>query len=600
MSGTEQSNPTALNRPTQTPYIKIIGVAATITLINSAMTQWLASQFHYQPALGKPLFGHIYSPFAWFVWQKSFEAAAPKTFNEAYIGLFAILAIGVLASIWFKGFSQKAKPQEGLYGTAHWATKAEIEETSLLAKNGEQNTGVYVGGWLDPKTKKMHYLKHDGQEHIACIAPTRSGKGVGLVVPTLLSWMDSAVIHDLKGELWQLTAGWRKTEGGNTVLKFDPAAAEGSCAFNPLAEIRVNTEYETSDVQNLVTIIVDPDGLGFDGPDGHWKKTSHAFLIGVVIHLLHKENGRIPSLADVARTLADPQKPIYKLYNEMLDTNHPVIAASARDMLDKPDNERGSVVSAAMSFLSLYRDPIVAKNIGNSDFKIKDLMNHDNPVSLYLVVSPANKDRLKPLMRLILNQIIRTLTREGTGKISYKHRLLLMLDEFPSFGKLEVFNEALAFIAGYGIKAYLIMQDITQLKATYTENESILSNCHIRIAYAPNKPETAKWLSELTGTTTVNNEVITTSGKRFGWQNQVNKSIHPTSRALLTPDECMRLKAPIKNQSGEITEPGEMLIFAAGHSPIYGRQILFFKDAVFAKRSQIPAPSKSESIHVTV
>lgn len=177
-----------------------------------------------------------------------------------------------------------------------------------------------------------------------------------------------------------------------------------------------------------------------------------------------------------------------------------------------------------------------------------------------------------------------------------------MLDEFPSFGRLEVFQEALAFIAGYGIKAYLIMQDISQLRAAYGHDESILSNCHIRVAYAPNKPETARWLSEMVGTTTVSVMDTSTSGHRFGAVLQnVNQSIHSIARSLLTPDECMTLPGPTrKDGSDQIVNAGDMLIFTAGFSPIYGRQILYFHDHVFKQRAKIPAPIATDRIQVLV
>jgi type IV secretion system protein VirD4 len=277
-------------------------------------------------------------------------------------------------------------------------------------------------------------------------------------------------------------------------------------------------------------------------------------------------------------------------------------------MMNRPEQERGSVLSSAMSYLMLYRDPLVATNTARSDFSINDLMNHEKPVSLYLVVRPADKDRLKPLMRLLLNQIVRVLTREemkfheGQSVKGYKHRLLLMLDEFPSFGRLEVFQEALAFIAGYGIKAYLIMQDISQLRAAYGHDESILSNCHIRVAYAPNKPETARWLSEMVGTATVSVMDTSTSGHRFGAVLQnVNQSMHSVARALLTPDECLTLPAPTRKEgSDEILTAGDMLIFTAGFSPIYGTQILYFLDPEFKERAKIPAPTITDRLEVLV
>lgn len=614
------------------PAWGVLGLGIMVVLINCAFTQYFASRLCYQSALGQPLLWHIYPPFAWIGWSMQSYESNRTTWSIAYVVSLVLYTAVFLVYALTIGFgTRRTKKYDWIHGTAHWASETEIRKTGLLPRDGEAGRGVYVGAWQDSEGK-LRYLRHNGPEHIAAIAPTRSGKGVGLVIPTLLSWPHSTVVHDMKGELWALTAGWRQKEANNRVLKFDPAAESGSCRFNPLQEIRVGSTSEVADVQNLVTIMVDPDGRGLND---HWTKTAHAFLTGVTLHLLYRaknENeaklAKYPNaepttacLYDVAYALSDPKRPITDLYEEMLRTEHlvdpsssgkkmphPVVAAAARDMLNRPEQERGSVLSSAMSYLMLYRDPLVAINTERGDFSIKDLMDNDNPVSLYLVVRPADKDRLKPLMRLLLNQIVRVLTREemkfidGQSEKGYKHRLLLMLDEFPSFGRLEVFQEALAFIAGYGIKAYLIMQDISQLRAAYGHDESILSNCHIRVAYAPNKPETAKWLSEMVGTTTVSVMNTSASGRRFGAVLQnVNQSVQSIGRALLTPDECMTLPGPTRTEaSDQILEGGDMLIFTAGFAPIYGKQLLYFRDPVFKERARIPTPLITDRIEVPV
>lgn len=612
------------------PAWGLLALGVMVVVVNWAFSQHFASRLGYQSALGQPVLGHVYPPFAWIGWSVQSYEQGKTTWNIAYVLSLVIYTAMFTTYALIIGFgARRTKQYDWIHGTAHWATEAEIRKTGLLPRDGETGCGVYVGAWQDSQGRHR-YLRHNGPEHIAGIAPTRSGKGVGLVIPTLLSWPHSTVVHDMKGELWSLTAGWRQKKANNKVLKFDPAAETGSCRFNPLQEIRLGTTSEVADVQNLVTIMVDPDGRGLND---HWTKTAHAFLTGVTLHLLYKaenENSAKRSknpnaelttacLYDVAYALSDPKRPITDLYEEMLKTEHiadpngsgkkvphPVVAAAARDMMNRPEQERGSVLSSAMSYLMLYRDPLVATNTQRGDFSIKDLMNNENPVSLYLVVRPADKDRLKPLMRLLLNQIVRVLTREemkfvdGQSEKGYKHRLLLMLDEFPSFGRLEVFQEALAFIAGYGIKAYLIMQDISQLRAAYGHDESILSNCHIRVAYAPNKPETAKWLSEMLGTTTVSVVNTSASGRRFGAVLQnVNQSVQAVGRALLTPDECMTLPGPTRKEaSDQILEGGDMLVFTAGFSPIYGKQILYFRDPVFRERARIPAPVKTDRIDI--
>jgi type IV secretion system protein VirD4 len=609
------------------------GVAA----LNSAVTQFVAWRLHYDPALGVPWFAHYYAPWAWTQWaQAPWAGSVSNTFQLAGAGVMVVIAGGILIGVQISG-SARRRPQkiEGLHGTARWITTVEeLRAIGFLPKEGEQGAGVYIGAWTDPKTKITHYLRHDGPEHIGAIAPTRSGKGVGLVLPTLLSYPHSCVVNDMKGELWGQTAGWRQAHAKNIVIKFDPAAAEGSGSFNPLNEIRLDSIHAVADTQNLVTMIVDPDGRGLND---HWAKTSHALLTGLVLHILHttwekRDLGKKveeATLYDVSFYLSDPNRDVKMLYEEMKntlaevnknDSHRPnmnkakedvlkdaraVIAAAGRDMLNRPDNERGSVLSTAMSFLSLYRDPLVRKNTSRSDFRIHDLMNHEQPVALYLVVRPSDKDRLRPLVRLVLNQIVRTLTRDELKRLDdgrfvspHKRQLLLMLDEFAgSFGKLDIFEESLSFIAGYGLKAYIILQDREQLLKSYGPHENIISNLHIRVAYAPNQTQTGEWISELLGTTTIIKEDVTESGKRGGSLNQISRSYREIERPLMTADEVMHMRAPSKEaETGKITDAGDMLIFGAGQYAIYGTQILYFMDKAFLARSVLKPP---ETMRIT-
>lgn len=591
-------------------------LVAYVVGLNFAITQWVAYRLHYHEALGRAVFDLAYQPFAWVSWLR-WREHAELTFAVATLcaGVGTIIGIFVL-KYWYGKKNRSAKQHAGLHGTAHWATKPEIEQAGLLQPSGRPGAGVYVGAWDD--NGAIRYLRHDGPEHVACIAPTRSGKGVGLVIPTCLSWPHSIIVNDRKGELWNLTAGWRKKEANNITLRFNPSSPnlEDCVAFNPLEEVRLGTPSEVADTQNITSIIVDPDGKGLEN---HWQKTAFAFLTGAFLHEMYKakERGGAATLSDVLYAITDPERDASEYYDEMMNNRHdsentyekggahPVVAAEGRTMANKPSEERGSVLSTAISYLSLFRDPIVQHHTRRSDFQIMDLMNADRPVSLYIINRDEDSDRMKPLMRLLLNQILRVLLRpeiqfnDGRQVAPHRHRLLLMLDEFPAYGRLEVFREQLAYIAGYGIKAYLIMQDTAQLWSAYGRDETITSNCHIRAAFAPNRPETAEWLSKLTGTTTELKWSITESGKRFGgFAEQFSKTSQEVSRPLMTPDEIMRLKGPEKIQIGdksEITAPGEMLVFAAGSAPIKGIQPLFFKDPTFLARSKIPPP-KTDTI----
>ena len=343
------------------------------------------------------------------------------------------------------------------------------------------------------------YLRHGGPEHVMLFAPTRSGKGVGLVVPTLLTWTTSVLVHDLKGENYRLTAGWRGTF--SRVIVFDPTDID-SLRYNPLLEVRRGLN-EVRNVQTIADILVDPEGAL--ERRSHWEKTAHALLVGVILHVLYAEPEK--TLAQVALFLADPGRSFEDALGVMLATPHlggrphPVVAAAARELLNKAENERSGVLSTALSFLTLYRDPVVAAATSASDWRIADLVHGAKSLSLYLVVPPSDLTRTRPLVRLVLNQILRRLT-ESWEDIPNRHRLLLMLDEFPALGRLDVFESQMAFLAGYGIRAFLIAQSLNQIEKAYGPNNAILDNCHVRIAFATNDERTARRVSEALGTAT--------------------------------------------------------------------------------------------------
>jgi type IV secretion system protein VirD4 len=206
-------------------------------------------------------------------------------------------------------------------------------------------------------------------------------------------------------------------------------------------------------------------------------------------------------------------------------------------------------------------------------------------VSLYLVVPMASRDRLRPLIRLILNQIVRTLTttlayKNGRAVPANRHPLLLMLDEFPMLGRLDVLAEALSLIAGYGIRACLVAQDLTQIYAAYGRDEVVTINCDTTVAFAPNKIETAQALSELAGETTVRH------AHRLVSSVATSISEPETGRSLITPDEVRRLGA------------NEVLIFTRGHPAIRARRLQYHQQDFFQRRAASAVPKQSDRITV--
>lgn len=645
--------PTLYNVPGQkTDLVRVYWFAFGLWLLLSflglfAVTQYVAHEFGRAQILGDPSWGGFYAPHSVFIWMfQFFKPDAPAAVRDTLSMATAMLgAVGIGSLFVAMGFvwhrTKKANSAEShLHGSAGWASEDEIQKSGLLPSLNNSG-GVLLGSiaikkrmppiwarkfnwwpkWLGSSAARQMYLRHKGPEHILVFAPTRSGKGVGIVVPTLLSWNESVLVHDVKGENWALTSGFRRKALKQRCLRFAPSELD-SATFNPLLEIRRDGNI-VKDVQNIATMIVDPDGKGLQD---HWAKTGFDLLTGVVLYVLLENE-----IDDTERTLSTVQSilsdggvirksaedkakskdaeeastGVKAVFEYIRDRAHEKIASgaleswewvgwqtaaqAAQSYLNKAPNEASGVLSTALSFLALYRDPIVAKNTASSCFTIESLMQQKT--ALYLVVPPSDKDRLKPLLRLILNLVVRRLTESmtfdesGAGRTKHKHRLLLLIDEFPALGKLEVFEEALAFIAGYGLKAMLITQDLSQLHKAYSKDESIISNCHIRIAFAPNKIETAELLSKMTGQATMQQEQRSYSGSRLAvLLGQVSSSMQTVQRPLLTADETMRLPAD------------DALVFVAGSRPIYAQKIKYYADPELSRRQMMgaaDAPAKN-------
>ena len=317
----------------------------------------------------------------------------------------------------------------------------------------------------------------------------------------------------------------------------------------------------------------------------HWEKTSHSLLVGAILHVLYAEPDK--TLAGVANFLSDPRRPIETTLRAMMTTPHlgehgihPVVASSARELLNKSDNERSGVLSTAMSFLGLYRDPVVATVTRQCDWRIRDLVEGVASATLYLVVPPSDISRTKPLVRLILNQIGRRLTEELAPKRP-RHRLLLMLDEFPALGRLDFFESALAFMAGYGLKSFLIAQSLNQIEKAYGQNNSILDNCHVRVSFASNDERTAKRVSDALGTATEMRAMKNYAGHRLSpWLGHLMVSRQEIARPLLTPGEVMQLP-----QDDE-------LVLISGCHPIRAKKARYFEDSEMKARI-LPPPTLS-------
>ena len=548
-------------------------VLIALTGLASA-TQYLAYSFNYPEELDGAVIhvlGHqLYWPWQFIVWDFAFGESARTQFFVGWIILVVISLLGGILVL-ARGLSLTgANLKSTTHGSAEWASESVLNEAGLLVPNG-----VVLG--MD---RQGQYIRHDGPEHVKVIAPTRSGKGVGIVIPTLLSWEGSVLVYDLKSENWQVTAGYRSRF--SNVLYFNPVDPK-SCHFNPLLEVRKG-KLEVRDVQNIADMVVDPDGHGMTD---HWAKTGHSLLVGTILHVLYAERDK--TLSGVADFLSNPEMTLTQTLKFMMraqhfddGSTHPVVAATARDMLNKSENERSGVLSTAMSFLSLYRDPIVAANTGNSDFRIVDLVRAEKPVSLYIAIPPSDVDRLRRLTRLIINQICRRLTEELAPEKN-SHRLLMLLDEFPALGRLNFFETALGFLAGYGIKAMLISQSINQIDKAYGAKNSVVDNAHIKVVFTPNTVQTAEMISRMLGQKTqAHQQRNFAKGWLSPFPSHTVIANQESARPLLTADEVMKISSD------------DSIIFVTGEAPIKAKKVRYFGDRNFISRVESP-PKLTES-----
>ena len=593
--GTSGKEQTAKRGSTWVRWAAIMGFVAGIVCAQ----QVVADNVGYAEELGAR-FGKWYFPGVYFRWVYDWwetdlkeclrDGAVAGSFVSGVIFLAITAAQGVIG--------KKDVGTSDLHGSAHFASIKEIEKMGIL----DNQQGVFIGAWWGKRHwwqthEKLYYLRDNSAFHVLCCAPTRSGKGVALVLPTLLTWGESALISDLKGELWDLTSGWRsrpleKGGGGNYCIRFEPGQKD-SAHWNVLDEIDMTNDLASSQIEDIAMIVMDHKG---EGLKDHWDLTGYAFLCGIMRYLiLERERGhRKASMSEIYYLIGDPKRPIKPLLEAMAKDPDQMVKTCGQQMLDKPEQERGSVISTAVSRLEVYNDKIVAENTNDSHFLVKDIMNKDKPVSLYLITTPDNKERLKPLLRVFVSMYLKKCTgrdglknENGRQTMAHAHKCLLMLDEFPSFGQLQDLADGLAFIAGYGMKAFLITQDLSQLYKIYSKEEAITSNCHIQSWFQPLKLETAEYISKALGECTVVKTRLDISGKRgsiFG--DSVSKRLEEVKRSLLTPEEVAHLPGP-KMNGRDLVEPGDMLITIQGRPPIYGKQPLYFKDPILSKRSKI-------------
>jgi type IV secretion system protein VirD4 len=429
------------------------------------------------------------------------------------------------------------------------------------------------------------------------IAPTRSGKGVGSIIPTCLNFPGSMIIFDPKGELFFTTSGFRRQF--SRILKFSPISRDTVC-FNPMAEVELNEQAFADIGLILGNMFEEPKG-GHDGASAFFDNMAQDLLTGLVFHVLAsgiypKErqnlNGVLGILSQAAAKTTDDEGEETgagdALLHEMMESTHydkdgkaseyihTIISNAAARCLGQHTKVRSDTFTTVFSKMRLFEDPNIAYVTGHSDFRLQDFYDSDAPITLYLTVPFSDITRIAPVFKLLINFILNKFSRgEATyGELKLKNRILFLLDEFPVLGAFPFLSKTLGILAGYGITFYIVVQALNQIVDLYGANHTFLDNCKTVCVYAPGKIEDAKIFTEMIGKESVVKESLSASGSRYAVAfNNLNASSQEVARELMNPDELMKLP------------PTEALIMNQGAPPYIAKKVVYYMDRRFKDKA---------------
>jgi type IV secretion system protein VirD4 len=563
----------------------LAGVAALVLAGLSAGTQQVAHEFHYPREFGSGLFdiGHhrIYAPWKLVPWSIDYGTRLKKPFDAAQLTAFGIITLPMLIGV---GIMRRRRRQVREFGAEAWGTVDDAARAGLVDR--QQRPTGRVLGMMNGKRLTYH-----GPEHSLVVGASRSGKGVGYVIPTVAAWEQSIFVYDRKGEIWHITADHRKQFSHTFYFApTDPNTAR----WNPLFEVRKGP-MEIADIQNIVTIIVDP--LGSKAGDlNFWDQSASNFFVGVILHVLYSAPDDKKNLTHVRELLLDIEPTIdamlYTKHRHRPDPFDPQGEGLARDEDGKPIAEthpevrlgatafrnmdekvRSSVLATAQAALTLFADPLVSYATSWSDYAIGDLVCSPQPVSFYLITPQAHADRLAFLVRIMLRQTINSLMEhidmDSRGRRK-QHRMLLMLDEFPKLGALPFLENALGEMAGYGITTQLICQSFNDVFGKYGLHTSIFDNMHITSAFATSEPNSIEKIIKRAGKALEFRESY--SDPRTIWhQGRRTTSVSEQERYILAEQDVRAL------------DNGKQFIFVNNAKPLVADKIRYFEDPFFKR-----------------
>jgi type IV secretion system protein VirD4 len=451
--------------------------------------------------------------------------------------------------------------QPPLHGAARFASERELRRHGFRSR-----VGIVVG------RKRGKFLTFGGPEHVIVEAPTRSGKGVGIVIPNLLTWQGSVVVLDVKRENYEATAGFR-AHYGQDVFLFNPTDREGrSARYNPLSYIdRSDPDDVIIELQKIATMLFVAPEHG----EAFWANGARTGFTGVGAYLAEATTHPL-TLGVIYRHMTDGDvRDFFKceLANPALALSTGCRTALA-DFAGGSDNSFADIKKTITNVLGLWLNPIVDAATSVSDFDLRDLRKRR--MSIYLGVSPDELDRIAPLYNLLFQQLVDLNVRDLPDQTTAVP-VLVILDEFARLGRASVIASAFSYVAGYGIRLLAVIQSRSQLRGVYGEHvaDEIVANCGVEVAFTPKELRVANDLSERLGYT--GQDSITKSLTINGLIANRSKSISEQRRALLLPQELMQFPST------------KLILLRGGIPPIIGEKLVYFKSRFFKVRA-FPAP----------
>ena len=456
---------------------------------------------------------------------------------------------------------RKATP---LHGAARWAREGEIAAAGLRGKSG-----IILGRHAG------RLLVFGGDEHVLLAAPTRSGKGVGVVIPNLLSWPHSVVVLDVKRENWTATAGFRAAHG-QRVLMFDPLDPEGRTArFNPLGHVPRDDPFRVIDELQKIAAMLFPTA---EHADPFWAEAARTGFIGVGAYVAQLDPSLPFSLGSIYAELSrgDPRRRLPQVIGARAADGRPLWPSTVQalsDFCSASDNTFASIKQTITAKMGLWIHPRVCAATEVSDFSLADLKRQR--ISIYLGTSPDNLSRLAPLYNLFFQQLVDLNTRRPPGA-DEPYPVLIILDEFARLGQAKVLAHAFSYAAGYGLRLMSVLQSPSQLRGLYGADlaDEIISNCGVEVVFAPKDIDVARRLSERLGfyglpSKTRSRPAGFSSGRR-------SQSESLQKRALMLPQELLQLPND------------QMIVLRSGLPPVKARKITYWRERAFLERLTPP------------